>query len=492
MRGLSFFLSLTVSFICTLASDNVQLWPDEPSYGTPIATASLLTNVAFANSFNSPVEVQYTPPNVDFNRVALELSVSTSAGSNYDRLGMAFLNGVEIWRTSTSEPANDNTYWDYSKDVSEYISLFKDPGQFGFLLNNVVDSQFTGTFEVTVVAKFYQSSAGPTTDGSWAMSLDAPANNIQTFKKDSKCNYWSAPSDNIEVQVPQQNNDVNRALLQIFASGNNDDEFWWDTLDGHGTSRFVNAFINEQPAGFASPFPVIYTGGVNPSLWKPLVGIRAYDVPSYFIDVTPFLPSLWSGVSTLKVNVSTGIDNNPIPSNWIVNVNLFTWSTQGQANSGSMDSPSDSVNVLVNSPSGNPHQVSLTRNYSSSATLVIGGQTKKVGWTQDAAFDNTITYQGKDSSIVVQHQTGSNSISGSADVSQNYNFPLTVQMSPQFYRVQQTYDSSSPVSIYTWIDSTVNCDSGGSASETSSSQYLSGPGGNHFKKTENGGVTESW
>lgn len=38
------------------------------------------------------------------------------------------------------------------------------------------------------------------------------------------------------------------------------------------------------------PFPVIYTGGANPLLWRPLASLRAFDVPSAFIDVSPFLP----------------------------------------------------------------------------------------------------------------------------------------------------------------------------------------------------------
>lgn len=485
-----FCITLITAFSSALASGNIQLWPDEPDYGVPVATIPLLSNVAFLNSFNSPQGVTYNPPNVDFNRVSLELLVNTTS-SNYDRLGMAFFNGIEIWRTSTSEPANDNAHWDYSKDVSEYLSLFKQTGRFEFLINNIVNEQFQGTFQVSITANFYKSSNKPSTDDSWAIALDNPATNIQTFRKNPTNLYWTAPSDDIEISVPQQASNVNRALLQVFASGNSNDEFWWNTHGGSGPSRFVNAYINGQPAGYAAPFPIIYTGGINAELWKPLVGIRAYDVPSYFMDVTAFLPKLWSGASTLKLNISNGIDNNPVPSNWIVNVNLFTWSTPGQTNSGTMDNPQDTVNTLDNSLGPSPQHVLLTRSYSSSATLTIGGTTQKVGWNQKATFENHLTINADDTTIF-QKFTGTDSVIGTNGVSRTFNYPLTVEIGPTKNHVQESYSVQSPVSLYTWIDTNVNLDGNGKVTDTQSSQYLEEASVSHFKKAVNGQIVETW
>ena len=30
-----------------------------------------------------------------------------------------------------------------------------------------------------------------------------------------------------------------------------------------------------------SPFPVVYTGGLNPLLWRPITGIESFDVVPY-------------------------------------------------------------------------------------------------------------------------------------------------------------------------------------------------------------------
>eukprot|EP00466_Bigelowiella_natans_P000839 jgi/Bigna1/74518/fgenesh1_pg.29_\ len=65
--------------------------------------------------------------------------------------------------------------------------------------------------------------------------------------------------------------------------------------------------INGQVAGIASPFPVIYTGGVNPLLWRPLTGIMSFDIPPYRFDISPFL----GVVNTRKpVNISAEVISN--------------------------------------------------------------------------------------------------------------------------------------------------------------------------------------
>ena len=57
----------------------------------------------------------------------------------------------------------------------------------------------------------------------------------------------------------------------------------------------VQLLIDGQLAGVAWPFPIIFTGGIVPSFWRPLVGIDAFDLREDEIDITPWLPLLCDG-----------------------------------------------------------------------------------------------------------------------------------------------------------------------------------------------------
>ena len=50
------------------------------------------------------------------------------------------------------------------------------------------------------------------------------------------------------------------------------------TLYGYSPFREVQILIDGQLAGVQWPFPVIFTGGVVPGLWRPIVGIDAFDL----------------------------------------------------------------------------------------------------------------------------------------------------------------------------------------------------------------------
>jgi hypothetical protein len=59
-----------------------------------------------------------------------------------------------------------------------------------------------------------------------------------------------------------------------------------------GPLREIQVLIDGKLAGVAQPFPVIFTGGISPYLWRPQVAFGAYDQPTYYIDISPFLGSL--------------------------------------------------------------------------------------------------------------------------------------------------------------------------------------------------------
>ena len=51
----------------------------------------------------------------------------------------------------------------------------------------------------------------------------------------------------------------------------------------------LQVYINNLLAGTIVPYPTVYTGGINPMLWRPLTGIESFDIEAYRFDLTPFV-----------------------------------------------------------------------------------------------------------------------------------------------------------------------------------------------------------
>jgi len=127
----------------------------------------------------------------------------------------------------------------------------------------------------------------------------------------NKASAFSLPSQNATVSYQFPLN-VEKAVVSLSACGQIAEEFWYTnvfssdvntfestagTLYGFGPFREVQLLIDGQLAGVSWPFPVIFTGGIVPGFWRPIVGIDAFDLRQHEIDVTPWLPVLCDGAS---------------------------------------------------------------------------------------------------------------------------------------------------------------------------------------------------
>jgi len=92
---------------------------------------------------------------------------------------------------------------------------------------------------------------------------------------------------------------------------------------GHGAFREVRVLVDGQLAGVAFPFATLFTGVCPsfprstvpliysigawiPTIWRPVVAINAYDLPTYNIDLTPFVPLLTDGNNhTITLDVAS-------------------------------------------------------------------------------------------------------------------------------------------------------------------------------------------
>ncbi|BGP21835.1 proteophosphoglycan ppg4 [Rhodotorula toruloides] len=247
----------------------------------------------FANSYYQPAIVDYLPPSSkecaflagDAASIVLNLTV-TSNGTQFDRLASLSLGHVEIWRTSTAEPTKNGIIWTHEMDVIRFAPLFAKPGQLIFELNNIVNEHYTGIFSATLSVTFYAQTA----DFPRPRSADLILPLTTRSKTGSQMLVYPGEAS-ADVELPIN---TAEAWLEVVATGAAEEEFYYTNLLDRGRKYLPDAGLIGK-AGIVHPFPVIYTGGANPLLWRPVASLRAFDVPSFFVDATPYLPLFITG-----------------------------------------------------------------------------------------------------------------------------------------------------------------------------------------------------
>lgn len=317
----------------------------KPSYGDSLASQTLVSHT-FGHSYGVPYTIDYSPPLVKFNKVVLTLD-TTVGGVQFDRLAHLFLDGVEIWRTSTIEPGGRESHSNFVKDASDYARVFQNNGLLLFELNNVVDSTYTGSFDINLKADYYYDlsiSKDTTTIESLLTSSSLPSKIVglgkaATNKATPEIQY---PDTAFNSRLPKLNANTTKLQLSVFTSGNANEEFWYtNVLDqfthafpggdmlGHGPIRHVEVYIGGKLIAAVAPDPVIFTGGLSPSLWSPVVSNDAFDLKPIDLDVSALLPYLHSNPDTnIQIFIDNGVDHKPIGSNWITTANLHIWETE--------------------------------------------------------------------------------------------------------------------------------------------------------------------
>lgn len=308
----------------------------------------------FSNSWGSPFVTTYSPPSEEFTHVRIKLEVSSS-GIQYDRLARLYIGGSEVWRSSTAEPTGGAMSYSFTKEASRYVALFRNSQDVVFDLGNTVNDQLTGAYWTRLTLQFYYSAetAADASDSSVFDSYQSnkfatnviPIRPKDQLTTDAYC--YTLPSESINFDISPLPKNTTRVVLDIFASGNGNDEFWYFNMQPENAnafasygfalptnypSRIIEVTVDDEPSGMVLPFPIIFTGGFSPSLWIPVVGVNAFDLPTYPIDITPLLPKLWNGAN-IKISITTGF-GNLANHDWYVNANLLTWQTEGVEGSG--------------------------------------------------------------------------------------------------------------------------------------------------------------
>jgi hypothetical protein len=347
---------------------------------------------------------------------------AVSEGRQYDRLAVMFLGNTEVWRTSTAEPVpHPGIRWEYIKDMTPYLSLWKQPQKFMFNLGNLINANHTGSFNTTMTASFYLEQ----TDKEAARPADLIIPFAYKRRATDGVPLFTLPQDNATTTVTFPRN-ANLAVFSISATGQSLEEFWWSNVLQSDASTFnatvgilpalspfreVQLYIDDHLAGVVWPFPVIFTGGVVPGFHRPIVGIDVFDLRDHEIDITPWLPVLSDGnehTFTMRVaglfddGLSSATLTNDIPENWVVTGRIFIW----------LDDDVESITIGSMMPTvvGPPPMIAISRSvradscgvnetldytaevsrsFTVSALVKSQNSSDTITWTQELSYHNT-------------------------------------------------------------------------------------------------------
>lgn len=258
---------------------------------------------------------------------------------------------------------------------------------------------------------------------------------------------------------------VARAVFSLSATGQADEEFWWSnvlqsnvatymasanqSLPGYSPFREVQVYVDGQLAGVQWPFPVVFTGGVSPSFWTPMVGTDAFDLKETEIDLSPWLGVLCDGrPHNFSMNV-VGLDDDGgtgarlsagVGSNWQLTGKVFVWlDAAGSVTTGAaptVDGAAPTIAVsqaLTRNATGFndtlTYTTSVRRQLRVSGSITTSTGSRAVSWTQDLTHtDNGTLLDGGNSQLNNITTDGTDTSTGSGggggSFSSQYSFPL--------------------------------------------------------------------
>jgi hypothetical protein len=309
---LSLALAIPAAAQTVGSSNTATADPTVPRPHTTPCTVQLFTNLEFANF--DPKPFTYTPPAAcpgPWAKVVLEADFSVTTGRQFDRTAEIALGHVNIYFGTTAEPSSTvSPSWHVERDLTDYSPLFRAAQAGDVNLGNLVNETYTGIIHGSAVLKFYTT---PTRKAPRVADLVLPFSDAPggTANLNTTANVLE-PTFNLPANVEN-------AYLDVITQSQSGDEFWFTCVPNDvanelfscgGTSfREAQVTIDGHPAGVAPVYPWIFTGGIDPLLWRPIPSVQTLNFVPYRVDLTPFAGVLSDG-QPHKVGVSVFNANN--------------------------------------------------------------------------------------------------------------------------------------------------------------------------------------
>ena len=239
-------------------------------------------------------------------------------------------------RTTTAEPTDEGVEWYVEKDITVYADYIRSTeGLYAYVaIPNNIDDTYTGIIQIQANITFYTSSATfPPVPTAIVQPLTSASSAMNPFDEMTVMG-----NESLSYSISIADRYVEALFVDIYASAHGCEEFYYTNVPtdseeasslgicGSGVYREIQVFIDGRFAGSSIPFPVVYTGGINPFLWRPLTGIMSFDIPSRRLDISPFLSVLTDGENH---TISLTVLNNGESGYWYLDASLLYSKSNG-------------------------------------------------------------------------------------------------------------------------------------------------------------------
>lgn len=282
--------------------------------------------------------------------------------------------------------------------MTNYKSLWKRPQTVILDLGNLVNERYTGSYNVSLTATFFDEHDVSGLGGGVPADLIVPVSARKSSQGLSSVFVYPQEQAECPVELPRN---IRRAVLTVAATGQAAEEFWWSnvpdpvtkdfanvTLPGLGGFREVRVRIDGRLAGLTWPFPVVFTGGIAPPLHRPLVGLQAFDLAEHEVDMTSWIGLICDG---RPHNVSlevVGENSVRVPQHWLLSAKMFVWlSSPGSVSLGevprvNISTPTFDLNLVADPDKRTQYRQLAKRAFNVRAGLRIDGQKVLSEWHQ--------------------------------------------------------------------------------------------------------------
>jgi hypothetical protein len=253
---------------------------------------TLFQNLAFTDF--TPKTFRYLPPPGGARRwakVVLVADYSVTPGRQFDRTAQIAIGRTNVYFGTTMEPSRTvGPTWHVERDVTDDSALLRTPQPGEAILGNIVNETYTGVIRGSAFLLFYppDRATPPAETPDVVLPLSSKAGGAVSL---------SGPDGALTETFTFPTNVV-RAYLDLITESQGRDEFWYlgvpsdlaEKLQTFGGTAFreTEVTVDGKPAGVAPVYPWIYTGGMDPSLWRPIPGVQTLNFPPYRVDLTPF------------------------------------------------------------------------------------------------------------------------------------------------------------------------------------------------------------